>query len=53
MTTSRRASASRAPSRGGSKRRSKSRGRFRIGRLFYWGAVLGLWAAIAVIGVII
>jgi penicillin-binding protein 1A len=42
----------RAP-RSGSKRRSKSRGRFSIGRLFYWGAVLGLWAAIAVIGVVI
>ena len=27
--------------------------RFRIGRLFYWGAVLGLWAAIAVVGVVI
>src|SRR4051794_33398153 len=40
-------------SRGGAKRRSKSRGGFRIGRLFYWGAVLGLWAAIAVVGVII
>jgi penicillin-binding protein 1A len=40
-------------SRGGSKRRSKSRGTFRIGRLFYWGVVLGLWAAIAVVGVII
>lgn len=39
--------------RGGAKRRSKSRGRFRIGRLFYWGAVLGLWAAIAVVGVVI
>ena len=25
----------------------------RIGRLFYWGAVLGLWAAIAVVGVVI
>lgn len=40
-------------SRGGAKRRAKSRGRFGIGRLFYWGAVLGLWAAIAVIGVVI
>lgn len=40
-------------SRGGSKRRSKSRGRFSIGRLFYWTAVLGLWAAIAVVGVVI
>jgi len=39
--------------RSGAKRRSKSRGRFRIGRLLYWGAVLGLWAAIAVVGVII
>src|SRR5690242_14948478 len=39
--------------RSGAKRRSKSRGRFRIGRVFYWGAVLGLWAAIAVVGVII
>src|SRR6187399_225295 len=37
----------------GAKRRSKSRGGFRIGRLFYWGAVLGLWAAIAVVGVVI
>ncbi|WP_407149322.1 transglycosylase domain-containing protein [Bradyrhizobium sp. ORS 86] len=41
----------RAP-RGGSKRRGKSRG-FGIGRLFYWGAVLGLWACIAVIGVVV
>jgi len=40
-------------SRGGAKRRSKSRGGFRIGRLFYWGAVLGLWGAIAVVGVVI
>ena len=40
-------------SRSGAKRRSKSRGGFRIGRLFYWGAVLGLWAAIALVGVII
>ena len=40
-------------SRSGAKRRSKSRGRFGIGRLFYWGAVLGLWAAIAVVGVVI
>src|SRR5882757_1002833 len=37
----------------GAKRRAKSRGRFGIGRLFYWGAVLGLWAAIAVFGVVI
>ncbi len=39
--------------RSGSRRRAKSRGRFSIGRLFYWGAVLGLWAAIAVIGVVV
>ena len=39
--------------RSGSKRRSKSRGRFSIGRLFYWGAVLGLWGAIAVVGLVI
>ena len=52
-TTSRRASGSRALSRSGSKRRSKSRARFRLARLFYWGAVLGLWAAIAVVGVVV
>ncbi|MFB9266800.1 transglycosylase domain-containing protein [Bradyrhizobium erythrophlei] len=39
-------------SRSGSKRRSKSRG-IRVGRLFYWTAVLGLWAGIAVIGVVV
>jgi penicillin-binding protein 1A len=38
--------------RSGAKRRAKSR-RFRIGRLFYWGVVLGLWAAIAVVGVVV
>ena len=42
-----------AASRSGSKRRSKSRGKFGIGRLVYWGAVLGLWGAIAVIGVVV
>src|SRR6267143_1958610 len=40
-------------SRGGGKRRSKSRARSRLYRLLYWGAVLGLWAAIAVVGVIV
>ncbi len=40
-------------SRSGSKRRSKSRIGAGIGRLFYWGAVLGLWGAIAVVGVVI
>ena len=39
--------------RSGSKRRSKSRGGFSIGRLFYWTAVLGLWGAIAVVGLVI
>src|SRR6202158_1039047 len=36
-------------------RKRKSRGRARSGlfRLFYWGAVLGLWAAIALVGVVI
>jgi penicillin-binding protein 1A len=37
----------------GAKRRAKSRGRFRLGRLFYWGAVLGLWTAIAMVGVVV
>src|SRR4051794_31318584 len=40
-------------SKSGSKRRSKAGGRGRIGRLFYWTAVLGLWAAIAVVGVVV
>ncbi|MHB0771000.1 transglycosylase domain-containing protein [Bradyrhizobium sp. 5.13L] len=40
-------------SRSGAKRRSKSRGGFGLGRLVYWGAVLSLWGAIAVIGVVI
>jgi penicillin-binding protein 1A len=37
-------------SRSGAKRRSK---RINVGRLFYWSAVLGLWAGIAVVGVIV
>jgi penicillin-binding protein 1A len=41
------------PSRGSSKRRAKARGRGGLYRLFYWGAVLGLWGAIAVVGVIV
>ncbi|MGY8668418.1 penicillin-binding protein 1A [Bradyrhizobium sp. UFLA05-109] len=40
-------------SRSGAKRRSKSKSSFGIGRLFYWGAVLGLWGVIAVIGIVI
>jgi penicillin-binding protein 1A len=35
------------PRRGGGKRR------FRIGHLFYWGAVLALWAFICAIGVVV
>jgi penicillin-binding protein 1A len=42
----------RKPASGGGKRRKSRRG-FSIGRLFYWGAVLGLWAAIAVVGVVV
>ena len=36
-------------------RKRKSRGRARVGllRLFYWGAVLGLWAAIALVGAVV
>src|SRR6185312_14686831 len=40
-------------SRGSSRRRAKTRGRSRISRLLYWGAVLGLWAAIAIVGVVV
>jgi len=37
----------------GSKRRSKPRARSGLYRLLYWGTVLGLWGAIALIGVIV
>ncbi len=40
-------------SRSGSKRRSKSRSGLSLTRLFYWGAVLGLWGVIAVVGVVV
>lgn len=40
-------------SRSGAKRRSKSHSGFGLGRLVYWGAVLSLWGAIAVTGVVI
>jgi len=40
-------------SRSESKRRSKARGGMSIGRLVYWGAVLGLWGAIAAVGVVV
>jgi len=35
------------------KRKSKGRAGLRLSRLVYWGAVLGLWAGIAVVGVVI
>jgi penicillin-binding protein 1A len=41
------------PSRGSGKRKSKGRARSVVYRLFYWSAVLGLWAAIAVVGVVV
>jgi penicillin-binding protein 1A len=40
-------------SRAGGKRKSRGRVRNGLGRLIYWGAVLGLWAVIAVVGVVI
>jgi penicillin-binding protein 1A len=39
--------------RGGGKRRSRGRARSGLYRLVYWAAVLGLWAAIAAVGVIV
>src|SRR3954463_14046065 len=38
--------------RGAARRKSKTRARGMVYRLFYWGAVLGLWAGIAVGGVV-
>jgi penicillin-binding protein 1A len=35
------------------KRKSKGRARSTLGRLIYWGAVLGLWAVIALAGVVV
>ncbi len=40
-------------SRASRKRKSGSRARGGLFQLFYWGAVLGLWGAIAVVGVIV
>jgi penicillin-binding protein 1A len=39
--------------RGAAKRKSKPRRGLPIGRLFYWGAVLGLWGAIALVGLVV
>src|SRR5579864_3637173 len=36
-----------------SNRRGRSSSRLSLGRLIYWGAVLGLWGAIAVVGVVV
>src|SRR6185312_4557907 len=43
----------RPASRNGNNRRGRSSSRLSLGRLIYWGAVLGLWGAIAVVGVIV
>jgi penicillin-binding protein 1A len=40
-------------SRSSGKRKSRRRARGGLYRLFYWGAVLGLWAIIALVGVIV
>src|SRR3954471_23732363 len=40
-------------SRASGKRKGKARAGGGLYRLFYWGAVLGLWGPIAVIGVVI
>jgi len=41
------------PSKASRNRRTKTPARGGLYRLFYWGAVLGLWAVIAVVGVVI
>ncbi|HEY7844045.1 MAG TPA: penicillin-binding protein 1A [Bradyrhizobium sp.] len=40
-------------SRSGSGRRARSPSRLSFGRLVYWGAVLSLWAVIAVVGAVV
>jgi penicillin-binding protein 1A len=42
-----------APDRKSRTGRAKKRMRVRLSRLVYWGAVLALWAAIAIVGVVI
>src|SRR5712671_3724414 len=39
--------------RGTTRRKSAGRARSGVYRLFYWGAVLGLWAVIALVGVMV
>ena len=41
------------PDRKNPKGRAKKRTRVRLSRLVYWGAVLALWAAIAIVGVVV
>jgi penicillin-binding protein 1A len=41
------------PSQANRKRRSKTRTRVGLARLLYWGAVFGLWAVIALVGIIV
>jgi penicillin-binding protein 1A len=41
------------PANRGRKRKSAGRARSGLYRLFYWGAVLGLWAAIALVGILV
>jgi penicillin-binding protein 1A len=41
------------PPRASRARKSRRRARGGLWRLFYWGAVLGLWSAIALVGVIV
>src|SRR5712672_2201223 len=41
------------PSKASRNRRTKTPARVGLYRLFYWGAVLGLWAVIAVVGVVV
>jgi penicillin-binding protein 1A len=41
-----------APRAAGKRRRGGGKGRSRLGRLIYWGAVLALWAAIALVSLL-
>jgi penicillin-binding protein 1A len=41
------------PGRSGGRRKSGAHARGGVYRLFYWGAVLGLWAVIAAVGVVV
>src|SRR3954468_19196108 len=41
------------PDKAGPKRKSGGRGRVGVARLLYWGLVLGLWAVIAAVGMVV